>query len=322
MKRQTMQARSSAKLLLLLLGTAGVVAAWGSTSKQAACELPCRNQGVCKSGATRHRDLALHNNNNFVSYEDKVEARMDDHHPRFLFEQRPHCLCPAAFTGALCEIEYVMCNSKDDICFNGMPCQRAVDDFGTEFFHCECDAAKSDLSLPGSQKFCEHVSTVFCNAINNGDKGGDPKQRSRGSSFCNNGGRCKDGAGEKEGKLHAGCECPAGYSGPHCEISDHPQQPSGSAYEDLAAVASLANNPRRRVLLSLVVFLSILTFFITAGYTFVVYYGQQQQKKNWKKRGGRSAEERARVPKNYHGRSAPVAQPKKSYAPVNEIEMT
>lgn len=294
------------RIALLFYCLSGIEA-WGSSS---GCDLPCRNKGVCK--ISRQRDLQ--------GDTEFTDAVTNNNVHRSL-QQRPHCMCPAGFTGILCEIEYVRCKSAQDSCFNGEPCQRAVDDFGTEFYHCECDGVKSDLSLPSGQKFCEHVSTTFCNNPV-GDKNADPKQ-SRSSSYCNNGGRCKKDTGEERGSHHVGCDCPKGYSGAHCEISDHPQPSNkGSAYDELRAAAS-TDNPKRRTLLGLLVFFLLMTMFVTAGYTFAVYYGQQQQKKNWKKRGGRSAKDRARIPKtSYRGTSEPVIQPKQKYEHVHEIEMT
>ena len=251
------------------------------------CELPCRNKGVC----TNRREL----NGDVDTTTAAATTTTTTEHHRFL-QQRPHCQCPVGFTGVLCEVKYVLCGSAEDTCFNESPCQRAVDDFGTEFFHCECDAVQSDLSLPNAQKFCEHVSTVFCNTEKN-----DPHQ-SRGSSFCSNGGKCKDT--EEKGHHHAGCECPSGFSGQHCEISDIPPRSKGSSALDTLKAAS-TNNPKRRVLLSIVVFISLMVLFATIGFTAAVYYGQQRQKKNWKKR--KTAVERARIP---------------TQKPVAEIELT
>ena len=294
------------------------------------CGLPCRNKGVCKSATgTRHyRNLESPQNDEAAEEEEELEQQ--DHSHRFLFQRGiPQCWCPSGFSGTLCEIEYAHCSSKEDKCFNGRHCQRAVDDFGQEFFHCGCDRSKSDLSLPAASKFCERVSTVFCNAEDDEDESAkknlDPRQRSRGSYFCNNGGRCQYDV--DEGQRNLGCECQAGFSGSHCEISNLPDNSnpaSGmSAYDELQAAASLAN-PRRRLLLSVMVFLALLTCFGTAGYTFVVYRGQQQQQtRSRKTRSGKTAEERARIPRtNYRGLSVPVPQAKQSYAPVHEIEMT
>ena len=293
------------------------------------CELPCRNNGICKSATRYNRNLAssLRDTDDLFYPRFVTESPSEQDHPtRLLFQQGPHCWCPAGFAGTLCEIEYTLCSSKDDTCFSGQPCQRAVDDFGTEFFHCGCDMSKSDISIPVASQFCERVSTVFCDTDSDSDaqKNLDPRQRSRGSFFCNNGGRCKDPEdNEEKGKRYLGCECQAGFSGSHCEISSYPVSPGPlSAYEELKAAAALTN-PHRRLLLSLIVFLAILTCFFTAGYAFVAYIGQQQQKKNRKKRTSKTAEERARIPRtNYRGLSVPVPQGKQSYVPVHEIDMT
>ena len=292
------------------------------------CGLPCRNKGICKSDTRQDRNLALFSLNDSEDATDpqlvtESFSKLEDQSTRQLFQNGPHCWCPAGFTGTLCEIEYALCSSKDDMCFNGQPCQRAVDDYGKEFFHCGCNMSQSDLSIRAASQFCERVSTVFCDADQD-QKNMDPRQRSRGGSFCNNGGRCKDPENKEEkGKRHLGCDCPAGFSGSHCEISSYPVSPSGvSAYEELQAAASLTN-PHRRLLLSLMVFLALMTFFVTAGYAFVAYMGQQQQKKSRKKRSSKTAEELARIPRtNYRGLSAPVPHGKQSYVPVHEIEMT
>lgn len=287
------------------------VNAKGKETDGSNCLLPCRNKGICRTSSRReltvvpnstNMDVPATRSSNYSNNNSIFSLRiLQQHH-----QQYPHCLCPVGYTGTLCEIVYQTCDSSSDVCASGATCQRAVDNFGIEFFHCGCDLAKSDLSLPKSLEFCQRVSTVFCNTVND-----DPKQ-SRGSSYCTNGGRCKETENQKDttaSKLHSGCTCLSGTEGAHCETINLNTQ--GTAWLELETMTGNATTKKRRILLSMVVFISLLSFFLTAGYTAAVYYAQVQQKKHWKNRRGKTAEERARIPRavGIRGRILPNYEP-------------
>jgi hypothetical protein len=64
-----------------------------------------------------------------------------------------HCSCPTGYTGVLCEIKYHLCEGDVHTCFNGEDCIRNFDDRGKTFYHCQCDAAGSDLSTKEAHQF-------------------------------------------------------------------------------------------------------------------------------------------------------------------------
>jgi hypothetical protein len=241
------------------------------------CDRPCINGGICKNRLLQ------------ASLTEPSSDLLD----RFDLEEIPrqYCQCPTGFIGALCEIKLVLCSNGNQTCANGNTCQRAIDDYGSEYFHCECDLKSSDLSLPTAQKFCEHASTVFC--INDGDAiqikqsreslGGSAK-----SSFCINGGRCKDEV--ERGHHHAGCSCPKGYSGHHCEISaaSHDQMKS-----TLLAPTSPSRQPRRYVFLTFLLFLICFVGLSILAISMLIMYGNR----NRIPRKAKSAQERSKIPK-------------------------
>jgi hypothetical protein len=271
------------------------------------CDMPCLNGGVCK----RRLD-----NDEGGSHRFELE-QFQPQQP-----QRHYCVCPTGYTGVVCEIKLVLCTATfaanaaenhqhqttttTQACSNGNACQRAVDDSGTEYFHCECDMATSDLSLPYAAKFCEHASTVFCNVDANAEKAKKDRHSLGGtgkSSFCTNGGRCKEVT--EKGHHHAGCNCPLHFSGQHCEISDRPVSKSKSTASLLSSTAT-ANSRRSRPLLSVLVFVSILLGFVVTGMAVLIYHGQKQQQQQRRPPKAKSAQERARIPKQH---------------PISEIEI-
>jgi hypothetical protein len=247
-----------------------------SAKSKNTCDRPCINGGICK-------------NRLLESLTGSSTHQLD----RFGLEQnqRQYCQCPTGFTGVLCEIKLVLCSNGNQTCTNGSTCQRAIDDFGSEYFHCECDIENSDLSLPSAENFCEHASTVFC--INEGDAiqikqsheslGGSAK-----SSFCINGGRCRDMV--EMGHHHAGCSCPKGYSGHHCEIyaALHDYKKS-----TLFKPNSQSPSPNRNVLLTFLLFLFCFVGLTILAISMLIMYGNR----NRIPRKTKSAQERSKIPK-------------------------
>jgi EGF-like domain len=82
-------------------------------------------------------------------------------------------------------------------CYHGGRCVESPKD--ENFYYCDCTTAKEGTVYAGVS--CEHEATSFCN----------PTSEVNYVSFCTNQGKCVE-TGEDQG-LHAGCECPTGYSG-------------------------------------------------------------------------------------------------------------
>lgn len=163
-----------------LLGVIAILCLVSMRADQAVaeCTLDCRNGGKCRLGtaefgfSSEMEDMGmLHGDPD--AYTDKGRAN------------RMHCICPTGFTGIQCEIKLADCGN-DGTCFNGEECEEDEDDFGNPLLHCECDANKSDLTLPYSGHFCRNIGHVFCAATE------DENQSVHYShSFCANGGRCR-----------------------------------------------------------------------------------------------------------------------------------
>jgi len=163
------------------------------------CNLFCYNGGTCR-----------HGHGKFGAY-----AGVDSVTDKLPFEQELHddgmyCTCPEGFTGLQCEIKYVTCGRDDHTCFNGSACvKERSSDTGKVFYRCECDVEDSVMDAPYAGKYCEHIATIFC-------EGGDGFNH--GSSFCTNGGKCKNREPDSD-KKHHGCDCPDGWEGDHCELA-------------------------------------------------------------------------------------------------------
>jgi hypothetical protein len=118
--------------LLVVFASASALA-----SNDPGCFLQCKNGGQCKkSGRT--------NNSPSGGDKKKSNARLPDD---------SHCECPTGYTGLLCEIKFHICEGDQHTCFNGEDCIRNIDDRGKTFYHCQCDAAASDLSTPAAHQF-------------------------------------------------------------------------------------------------------------------------------------------------------------------------
>jgi len=145
------------------------------------CDLGCQNGGQCSIGMKSWVELKMMSKNPM---------------PQFLQEMSEagfmHCICPAGYTGLLCDIKYEQCQNNH-LCFFGSTC--------AEDGSCDCTSAyTSDTSYAGSM--CEYPSTTRCPTAD-GQHPGD--------AFCTNNGICHDKGS------HRGCYCPQGFSGPRCE---------------------------------------------------------------------------------------------------------
>jgi hypothetical protein len=136
------------------------------------CNLFCYNNGECFHGKGRF------GSSENVGDETPWEAKT---HLNGMY-----CKCPRGYTGLQCEISVKVCglsgNNDDRYCNNGSECHKDKDGDGMIYYHCECDE-ETVYDAPYVAKFCEHISTIFCNHNPN-----DYTYAS--SSFCVNGGKC------------------------------------------------------------------------------------------------------------------------------------
>jgi len=138
------------------------------------CNLFCYNGGQC-----------LHGKGKFGQYTDTSSTPAPLPWDRTV---QPglgmYCACPSGFSGMQCELAMEVCTANSMICFNGQACTHATDMNGKSWFYCGCDVQHSDMKAPYAEKYCEKISTVFCNK-GSGDIGSGSK------SYCTNGGKCK-----------------------------------------------------------------------------------------------------------------------------------
>lgn len=162
------------------------------------CDLTCSNGGKCRNGIKEMGDLKN------LGLMQLVESLNKSH------VQFKHCVCPTGYAGVRCETKIEACGEKPHahICLFGSKCaQTGIDSNGKPIMGCDCENAFSKyIKMAGVN--CEHASTKLCLT---------PGSETTGSAqFCTNGGECLEiASGHKE---HAGCKCPPGYSGDHCEI--------------------------------------------------------------------------------------------------------
>jgi hypothetical protein len=245
--------------LLLIFATASVLA-----QGDVGCSLTCRNGGTCDTGSANNAfsGATKKQSNDKTALPPKDERDNSQSH---------HCFCPTGYTGPLCEIKYHVCEGDERTCFNGSECIRNVDDRGKTFYHCQCDAVASDLSSVEAHKFCQHIWTEFCTA--------EGETIDKSSSFCTNGGVCKDKKGKS--KYHAGCKCPEGWGGHHCEI---PQN-------------ALTEFEQRGDHSIVMVFVLLLIFAMVGVVGFFVYHGSQggRRRRGTGKRGRYPAEQEMNI---------------------------
>lgn len=165
--------------LLVLLPAATWAADVGYNWK---CNLYCYQGGECHHGKTK-----------FGSYTDVEEdttglpwENANTHGAAGMY-----CSCPAGYTGLQCEIAMKVCGENEHTCFNGSACAKETDMDGKTWWRCECDVENSVLTDRYAQKYCDHISTTFCNKNSN--------NLGSGNSYCKNGGQCKpkDHQGQK-----------------------------------------------------------------------------------------------------------------------------
>ena len=132
-----------------------------------ACDLVCKNEGVCRHGVKNSAyvgDLQLHS-----SHLQPTEDLM-------------HCVCPDGFAGLYCEEEVDVCGENEHMCLHGSKCILNSDGE----YACDCQQADADHSETGyfAGDSCEHPVNDICT-----DEKPGPSQP---LLFCVNGGKCLD----------------------------------------------------------------------------------------------------------------------------------
>jgi hypothetical protein len=281
-----------------------------AAAKKSKCDLPCRNGGVCSSS----RRLVERQSFDMIGRLAQEESEAPEAQPAVPQEsqqqplKRNYCKCPPGFSGSLCEVKFITCENGEQKCRNGSLCERAVDAEGSVFFHCECDMERTDVTAtPFAQKVCEKSSTVFCkvNAIVTDKKKKAKKDKmhsvseTAGSSFCYNNGSCKEATDKHV--HHPGCNCPEGFSGPHCETSS--VSSALSTKKKAYSRTPSSRSPRMQRLLSVAVFIGIMLLFLVGGVAYLVHHGNRHRRPRARPvatnitRSRKSAQERARIPK-------------------------
>jgi len=160
------------------------------------CNLFCFNGGECRHGKGKFGSYGNVDAENPWESKDHVEGM--------------YCSCPSGSTGLQCEISLKGCRTTENNfqhdCDNGMQCKLDKNGEGHSFYHCECD---EDTVFENEyvEKYCAHISTVFCGHNKNDDSFAS-------SQFCVNGGKCLPD--DTNGTHHPGCDCPDGWEGKHC----------------------------------------------------------------------------------------------------------
>ena len=259
----------------------------GDSTPSTQCDLPCTNGGICKRRYLAEKKLK----DQGIRLDQDSSMQQQELQP-----QRHYCQCPTGYVGSMCEIKLILCpNGINGTCSNGNACKRSVDDNREEYYHCECDLLLSDLSLPYAEKLCAHESTVFC--ISDIDAKNIKKNRqslggaSR-SSFCVNGGTCKDVVAENGNHLSS-CNCPSSYSGSHCEVFKNPSSQISKNQKSSGKIGS-STNYHRSLFTTLLVFLVCFFLITVVSLTLLIWYGNRNRVPRKPKK---TARERAQIPK-------------------------
>jgi len=230
-----------------------------------ACNLFCYNNGICRHGHGKFGAYAGIDPTEQLPFEQE------------LHDNGMYCTCPQGYTGLQCEIKYVTCGRDDHTCFNGSACvkEHASND-GKIFYRCECDREESVMTAAYAGKYCEHISTVFCEGGNDGFK--------HSTSFCTNGGKCRNLDPDSDGK-HGGCDCPEEWEGQHCETRSAASLSITKGIVHRVEDAVTAND------IVWIVIGCIIAIFVLIYFRRYHYIKQQEKLKN--RRGRRNQEMRA-----------------------------
>lgn len=250
--------------LLLAVGivsrNAGIADAYDWT-----CNLYCYNNGVCRHGHGKFGSFSGIESSDELPFEKEIH------------DNGMYCTCPEGYTGLQCEIKYVTCGRDDHTCFNGSACVKEhASNNGNIFYRCECDLEESVMTAKYAGKYCEHISTVFCEGGSDGFK--------HSTSFCTNGGKCRDL--DPDSAKHSGCICPDEWEGDHCETR--------SAHAAYSAADEIVHKVKEALSANDIFWI---TFAVICGLFLIIYFRRyhyiKKQDKRQKRRRHKSQEMRA-----------------------------
>jgi hypothetical protein len=174
------------------------------------------------------------------------------------------CSCDSGFAGADCSFPYEHCPDQIMQCFGtGAKCvkdnnnddssrQHAADGDSSRIpqYSCHCD---TDVNVDAFEiQQCETPTSQHC------EEGTLLSEY----AFCTNGGTCR--AVVRNGERHAGCHCPPGFEGRHCQY----KQGTAPSYELQYGV-----NSSTGALDAFVKFIiSIVCLSLVAGFAYIVYH--------------------------------------------------
>eukprot|EP00542_Grammatophora_oceanica_P022014 CAMPEP_0194033424 /NCGR_PEP_ID=MMETSP0009_2-20130614/6131_1 /TAXON_ID=210454 /ORGANISM="Grammatophora oceanica, Strain CCMP 410" /LENGTH=293 /DNA_ID=CAMNT_0038674117 /DNA_START=45 /DNA_END=926 /DNA_ORIENTATION=+ len=158
------------------------------------CSLACKNGGICELGNAEYGFAAHLQEGDMIPLSEQTGERTE-----------MYCRCPPGYLGLDCEIALKSCGTGG-MCSYGSLCLESEDDFGDTYQHCGCDVLKSEFLGSYTEHLCEYATLFYCS------------EEAPSRSYCANGGVCNDVVGAQD--PHAGCDCPLGWEGPHCEFVD------------------------------------------------------------------------------------------------------
>lgn len=210
-----------------------------------------------------------------------------------------YCHCPTFHAGPECEVQFEQCPGtspyNETFCDNGAKCVRDINYDGEVYYHCGCDTEKTDYSSAYARRTCKRMSTVFC--LPEDEKTSQEIQQSlgqAGGAYCMNGGRCK--RMDSTVKRHPGCECPAGWSGLHCEYPETEQLKAKFHYgennqEAVKVAAADSNNTNFFATVAWICLIIVLA--MVGGIGFAVWDGYRETTRTRRRR----LEKATRIPK-------------------------
>lgn len=153
-------------------------------------------------------------------------------------DREPYCSCDEGFSGILCESAIDECPDGKRTCYNGGKCKeifhtepgREGQPFKTPRYRCDCSVIDPKSPFAGLE--CQHPAENICSIMTVNK-----------SSFCVNGGKCKDIVMTED--VHEGCECKPGFEGGHCEYVEG-TDPDKVLASNTKSISSTADDSTKR----------------------------------------------------------------------------
>lgn len=173
-----------------------------------------------------------------------------------------NCQCRPPYTGDNCTTIVVSCPEADEPsdtdateCYNGGKCEEYDDENGRIGIRCNCQSAAGDSSV-FTGKQCEYPAKVVC----------EQDRPFSSYAFCVNGGTCKKTV--DPGHPHAGCDCPSGFVGRHCQFREGDPNPDEVHYVNTNKISSTKSDASRTGIIVLI-FLLVLFSMLAIGCFYV-----------------------------------------------------